>query len=129
MSAVPYFPNPPDDVPSRYPFMSRTTIGTVTLHTAVFPPSFVFTVMSVLPPPTAVTRPLALTVATAVLLLVHVTDLSFAFDGLTVAVSCFVSPFFMVAEVAFRLTPVTPTSDHTAYRVTSLFSVYLPPGW
>ena len=79
--------------------------------------------MSALPAPTAVTRPPALTVATDVLLLVHVTDLSRAFDGLTVAVSCFVSPFLMVADDAFRLTPVTRTSSHTAYSVTALLSV------
>jgi len=56
---------------------------TVTVHLSVFPPAAA--VIVAVPIAFAVTIPLALTVATPVLLLDHVTVLSVAFEGLTVA--------------------------------------------
>ena len=61
--------------------------GTVIAHVAVFPPLFVLTVMFAVPAAFAVTNPVLDTVATAVLLLFHVTLLSVALLGDTVAVS------------------------------------------
>jgi hypothetical protein len=82
---------------------------TVTRQVAVFPPSCVVTVTVVVPSDKPVTNPLLLTVATAVLLLLHVTFLLDALLGETVAVSCCVAPTLMVAEVGDRETPVTAT--------------------
>lgn len=90
-----------------------TAAVTVTEQVAVLLPSTVVTVMVALPPPTAVTRPLLLTVATDVLLLDQVTLLLLALPGDTVAVSCSVFPFAMVVEDLFRLTPVTETVTDT----------------
>ena len=62
---------------------------TITVHVAVlFEPSEVVAVIVALPLATAVTRPVLVTVATAVLLLVHVTLLSVALSGVIVALSC-----------------------------------------
>jgi hypothetical protein len=55
----------------------------------------------------AVTNPEVLTVATVVLLDVHVTLFLVAFDGLTVAVNSFLSPSARVTDVGDTLTPVT----------------------
>ena len=64
-----------------------TVMGlTVTAQVAVLLPSVVLTVIVAVPTAMAVTTPEVETVATDVLLEVHVTDLSVAFDGLTVAV-------------------------------------------
>ena len=61
--------------------------GTVIVHVAVFAPVFVLTVMIASPTALAVTSPELDTVATAVLLLPHVTLLSVALLGETVEVS------------------------------------------
>ena len=79
--------------------------------------------MSAVPSPTASTFPESPpTVTTDVLLLVHFTTLKEASDGLTVAVSCPVSPIFKDIDVLSRLMPVT-LMPHTAYSVTSLSAV------
>ena len=66
---------------------------TVTVQVAVLlEPSAVFAVIVALPLDTAVTKPVLLTVATEVLLLVQVTLLSVALLGVTVALSCKVCP-------------------------------------
>ena len=70
-------------------------------------PSVVVTVMVAVPAAFAVTTPLEDTVATEVLLDDHVTDLSVAFDGNTVAVKVSVSPTVIDSDVLFRFTPVT----------------------
>jgi hypothetical protein len=57
----------------------------------------------------AVTTPDVDTVATDELLEDHVTDLSVALEGVTVAVSDWVSPTVMDNDVLSRLTPVTET--------------------
>ena len=63
-------------------------MSTVTLHCAEkFVPSAVVAVMMAVPLATAVTTPSLLTVATAVSLLVHVTFLLVALDGVIVAMS------------------------------------------
>ena len=80
---------------------------TVTEHVAVLDPSVVVTVIVAVPAALAVTTPLEDTVATEVLLDDHVTDLSVAFDGNTVAVKVSVSPTVMDNELLFKLTPVT----------------------
>ena len=101
------------------------SLVTVRRHIAFFPPSVVVTVMSAVPSVTAVTFPAESTFATAVLLLVHATDLSRASVGLTVAVSCFVSPGFIAAVDALRLTPVTLLAGNS--RTTVTFSVPIVP--
>ena len=87
------------------------TVGffTVTLHVAVFDPSFVVTVIVALPAATPFTVPFASTVATFVLLLFHVTSWFVALLGATVAVNVVVFPFVILVLVLFKLTPVTAT--------------------
>ena len=80
---------------------------TVTLHVAVlFVPSAVFTVIVAVPTAFGVTNPEPFTVATFVLLLVHVTPLLLVVFGVTVAVNCNVLPIFTVAVVWFNVIPV-----------------------
>ena len=98
-------------------------MSTVTVHVAVLPPSTVVTVMVAVPFAFAVTTPFA-TVATAVLLLLHVTALFAALSGATVATSVAVSPAASSSTAfVFRVTPVTATGIST---VTSHVAV-LPP--
>ena len=74
---------------------------TVTEHVALFPlPSLALQVMIAEPEDLAVMSPELLTVATLVLLDDHVTLLSVALEGETVAVNCFVSPTDIDAEDA-----------------------------
>jgi hypothetical protein len=76
------------DVLSRLiPVTETFWVWTVTEHVAFFPPSFVVTVIVAEPADLAVTTPDDDTVATEVLLDDHVTDLSVALEGVTVAVS------------------------------------------
>ena len=66
--------------------------------------------MVVVPPPTAVTFPLLLTVATDVLELLHVTVLlSVVSAGNTVAVSVSLLPFSKVMVLLFNVTPLIGT--------------------
>ena len=65
--------------------------------------------MAALPAATAVTTPVELTVATAVLLLDQVTFLFVALLGATVAVNVVVEPTFTLALVGDTVTPVTGT--------------------
>ena len=65
-------------------------------------------VITAVPDPTAVTTPELFTVATFVFELRHVTDLSVAFEGMTVAVSVAVLPMELNDNVGlFKLIPVT----------------------
>jgi hypothetical protein len=69
------------------------TVGSFTVHLQdAVKPFAVFAMISVVPADTALTFPL-LTVATLLLLLLHVTVLSVAFDGLIVTVIVSLSPF------------------------------------
>ena len=86
-------------------------------------PLVAVTVMVAVPAATAVTRPALLTVATEVLLLVHVTVLSVALSGATVAVSVSVPPTVRVVDSLLRLTPVTATSDSI---VKTIFNCPIP---
>ena len=79
---------------------------TVTLQLASLPPS-AFTVIVASPGDTAVTFPLWSTVATAVLLLSHVTLLFVAVEGSIVAVRVSVLPFSRLNSALLSLTPVT----------------------
>jgi hypothetical protein len=63
------------------------------------------------PDATAVTSPLVLTVAIALLLVDQLTVLLVALVGATVAVSWVVPPTVKDAVVAFKVTPVTGTVD------------------
>ena len=72
---------------------------TVTVQVAFLPPSFVVTVIVAEPAFFAVMTPVEDTVATVVLFDDQVTDLSVAFDGLTVAVNVWVSPTVIVRDV------------------------------
>lgn len=76
---------------------------------AVLLPSCVVTVTVADPAEIPVTTPLALTVATAVLLDAKLTDLSVASVGLTVAVNAVVAPTFTLAVAGARDTPDTVT--------------------
>ena len=67
------------------------------------------TVIVAVPAAFAETTPEEETVATDVLLEDQDTDLSVAFEGVTVTVSVSVSPTVMERDVMFRLTPVTET--------------------
>ena len=85
------------------------TAFTVTDEEDVKLPSCVVVVMTAFPGTTAVTRPVGLTVATDVLLLLQVTLLLVAFEGATVAVSCCVFPTESVREAGLTATPVAGT--------------------
>lgn len=87
---------------------------TVTAQVAVLLPSAVVTMIVAVPAATAVTFPAVETVATLVLLLLQVTFLFVAFDGVTVAVSVSVAFGANVSVVLFRLTPVTGMFTVTA---------------
>ncbi len=91
------------------PVTGTLAVVTVTVQVAVKPPSAVFTVIVVVPAATPVTTPAELTVATEVLLLVHVTLLLVALAGDTVAVSVAVPPTDMLAVAGVTVTPVTGT--------------------
>ena len=92
---------------------------TVTVQVAVLSsltssvPLVAVTVIVAVPTATAVTTP-SETVATLSLSLNHVTVLSVASSGLTVAASFSVSPTVSVVEVLLRVTSVTATDDCTA---------------
>jgi hypothetical protein len=81
---------------------------TVTEQVAVLPPLTVVTVMAVLPALIPITTPFV-TVATAGLLLLHVTSLFVASTGITVADKVSEPPTVRDSVVLFRLTPVTAT--------------------
>ena len=106
--------------------VTGTDIFTATAQVAVLlEPSAALAVMVALPLDTAVTNPVLLTVATAVLLLLHITLLSVAFSGVTVAVSCKVWPRLVNdAVVLLRVIPVTGTDIFT---VTAQVAVLLEP--
>ena len=96
---------------------------TTTSHVAVWLPSSVVTVIVALPPDTAVTMPF-FTVATAVLVELHVTCLFVASEGTTVAVKVAVAPLTKDNSVCESVTPVAET-----VTVTSHLAVWLPPQW
>ena len=85
------------------------------MHFALLPPADA--VIFVMPALIAVTTPSSSTVATAVLLEVHVTVLSVALSGLTVAVSVNVFPISRSAAVLSSVTPVTSTDSDLIVRV------------
>ena len=92
-----------------------TAIGmAVTRQVAVMPPSCVVTVMVAVPAVNAVTNPVEFTVATAVLLLLQVTDWLLAFAGAIVAANCCVLFMGNIADVGATVTPVTATAVETA---------------
>jgi len=80
---------------------------TVIALVAVNEPSAVVTVTAAVPDATAVTRPVAFTVAIVVSLDAHVTALLEALAGTTAAVSCCVAPTATLAEAGVTVTPVT----------------------
>lgn len=90
---------------------------TVIVEVAVLLPSWVVTVIVALPVEIAVIRPVAFTVATAVLLEVQLTVLLVALAGAIVAVSCWVEPTTLEADVGVTVTPVTGTFAATTVIV------------
>ena len=84
-----------------------TGTRTVTVQVAFWPPEVVAVIVAV-PAPTAVTLPPE-TVATEALLVVHVTVLSVALDGETVAVRVEEPPTLRVMVDLFRVTSVVAT--------------------
>ncbi len=95
---------------------------TVTEQVAVLPPSAVLAVIVAVPAFFAVTSPSEDTVATEVLLDVHVTSLLDALEGLTVAVNHVVSPTVMERLEGESVTLVTGTD----FTVTEQEAVLLP---
>ena len=89
--------------------MPTVLLVTVTVQVAVLLPSTVVTVIVAVPSAMAVTTPDAETVATAVLLLDHVTALFVAVLGATTAISVPVLPSSIESVVASSDTPVTDT--------------------
>ena len=108
------------------PVTGITFALTVTVQVAVLPPSLVLTVIVAVPGDFAVTTPEEETAAIEVLFDDQVTDLSVAFEGLTVAVSVSESPSVIVRLVVFKLIPVTETT--LALTVTEHVAV-LPPSF
>ena len=94
---------------------------TVIVHSATCPLAFVAFIV-VVPAARLLTTPFS-TVATVGTVDVHVTVLSAALDGVTVAVSARFSPTFIVAEVLFSVIPVAGT---VAVTVTAQDAL-LPP--
>ena len=83
---------------------------TVTVQEAVNKPSSVVTVMTAVPPATAVTTPSSETVATVSLSEVQRTFLLVAFSGVTVAARVLLPPTSRVMPLSFSDTPVTETT-------------------
>ena len=107
-----------------------TGITTVTLHVAVFDPSFVVTVMTALPAFTAVTLPFWSTVTMALLLDCHVTVLSVASLGLTVAVRVSLLPFSIVSSVLFKdteATDITTVTEQSAVKLPAVAEIVAVP--
>jgi hypothetical protein len=95
---------------------------TVMSQVAVLLPFTVFTVILALPAAMPKTVPFDDTVATWVLLLLHVTFLLVAFEGATVAVKVSEAPMAMLADVLFKLTLVTATFPPPPVTVTEQFA-------
>ena len=93
---------------------------TVTVQNAFFPPSFVSAVITDEPSLSAFIFPLSSTLTTVLSSLLQMTDLSVAFDGLTVAFRTPVSPGSISFAEASRLTPDT-------YTVTGISSNFWAP--
>ncbi len=93
---------------SLMPVTATVGLTTVTLHVAALP-LFDFAVIVAVPAATAVTLPPD-TVATLLLLVVHVTVLFAALDGVIVAVSMSVLPFTNERVPLFKEMPVTATN-------------------
>jgi len=97
-----------DDLFRVTPVTATTALLTVTVQVAVLPPS-VAAVITAVPAATAVTTPPD-TVATAVLLLLHVTFLFVALEGVIVAIRVSVPPgTIRLVDDLFRVTPLTAT--------------------
>lgn len=79
----------------------------VTLQVAIYQPSSVVTVMTQLPSATYVTNQVLLTVATEVLLLLHLTFWLLASLGVIDAINCSELHILTVTLFLFKLTPVT----------------------
>ena len=103
---------------------ATTFLLTVTEHVADLSPAFA--VMVAVPSLMAVTRPDASTVATEVFVLLHVTVLSVALSGLTVATSVSLSPSFRDKDVLFSAIDVTETTK--GFTCTLQVAV-LSPAW
>ena len=99
---------------------------TVTLQKAVFPPSAVEAIITIVPAETAVTLPLASTVATAVLLLVQLTALLVALSGLTVAMMVAVSPS---ARLRLVLSRVMDSTGTVVEETVTVQEAVLPPSF
>ena len=97
---------------------------TVTVQEAVLPPSSVVTVIVAVPALTPRTTPPVDTVATAVLLLLHVTFLFVALEGVIVTVRFSVPFTKRLVDVLFKDTPVTKTGRELTVIVQN---AVLPP--
>ena len=107
----------------RSPVTATVALETVTVQVADLFPAFA--VIVAVPAATAVTLP-PLSVATFVLLLLHVTVLSVALLGLTVAVSVAFAPVVRERLVLFKLIPVTATValETVTVQVADLFPAF-----
>jgi hypothetical protein len=99
------------------------TGATVTEQVAVLLPSAVVTVMVALPADTAVTLPLEDTVATEGALLIHVTVLTVASEGVTAALKASEPPAKRLSDAGLIDTPVTavkPSSSSQDAKVSAI---------
>ena len=108
---------------SVMPVTATDEVVTVTVQVAVLFPSSVLTVMVAVPAALADTKPDVFTVATFVLLLLHVTFLLVALAGCTVGDSCSVPPTIIEVEVLFNDTPVTAIDTVTVQEAVLLPSL------
>ena len=97
------------------PLTGITFFSTVRAQVALLSPALA--AMTAVPGAMALTRPLASTVAMAVLELLHVTVLSVASAGVTVAERVRLSPSTRVAEVWLRVIPETGITFFSTVRV------------
>jgi hypothetical protein len=112
-----------NDKPEELSVTPVTGTTTVTGQVAVLLPSAVVTVMVAAPAPTAVTKPLLLTVVTLVLFDAQLTFGFVAFDGDMVAVSGDLSPIVRFNPAELKVTPATGTGSAT---VIAQVAVLLP---
>ena len=98
---------------------SVTGTITVTIQVAVYPPSFVLTVIVASPAAFAVILPEEFTAATVVFEEDQVRELLVASLGFTVALRVYVLPFSISNSVLFSVTPVTGITTESPFFVLS----------
>lgn len=106
-------------VPNVHVLQPTQVVAMVTAQVDVLLPLIVVTVITADPAVIPVTRPVELTVATAVLFEAQLTVLIVAFAGDMVAVNCAVAPVPIVAVDGLTTTPVTGTIEQLVIVITT----------